>query len=375
MHHTNLKSSSTNHLKMDPLHETYHDPRNEAGFGSVRALAAAHKATHKQSQVKEFLLDQLTYSLHHPARRRFKRNPIVATSVGDVCQADLVDLNMFRGDNDGFCYVLTFIDVFSKLAFAEPLKNKTASSIKQAFEKIFQSFHPAQIQTDRGLEFKNNVVMTMMRKYSVNLYFTYNQDIKAAVVERFNRTIKARMFRFFTYTGSRRWIDVLDDLVHAYNRSYHRSIKMRPIDVVDADPRHVFRNLYGFNTEREMLLSDEPDEKKKLNIGDTVRIRYHIAPTEKGYLPNFTDATYTIKQIIKGAKRMMYKVVDYADQEYPRRLYAEDLLKVPPNPLYRIEKILRKRRSPRGPEVLVKFVNYPNSANQWIPESRIQNVN
>lgn len=360
----------------DALSEAYFDPANAGGFSSISNL---HRSVKKETdidkkQVKDWLMKQTTYTLHHPARRRFKRNPVVASSIGDVCQADLVDMSAFAGENDGYRFILTFIDVFSKKAFAVPVKTKTAANIKKAFERIFENFIPYQIQTDRGLEFKNKTIMSFMKRNGIHLYFSYNQDIKAAVVERFNRTLKGRMFRFFTHAGSRRYVNVLDRLLDAYNNSYHRSIKMAPNAVPNANPNVVFKNMYKFSDERQ-LLACQSEEKEKFAIGDTVRLRYHITPMDKGFYPNFTDTTYTVCNIIKEYPRIMYKVKDFTDSVYPRKLYSEDLLKIPANPEYRIEKIIKRRKTRRGVEVFVKFLGYPDSANQWLPLSSVKNVN
>ena len=56
---------------------------------------------------------------------------------------------------------------------------------------------------------------------------TRNPDVKAAIVERFNRILKEKMWRYFTYKNSRRYIDLLQDIV-TYNNGYHSTIKMAP---------------------------------------------------------------------------------------------------------------------------------------------------
>jgi hypothetical protein len=71
-----------------------------------------------------------------------------------------------------------------------------------------------------------------------------NYEIKAACVERFNRSLKTRMFRYLTHHRTNRWIDVLDDLVASYNGSYHRSIGMSPNDVTPEKSEIITRRLY-----------------------------------------------------------------------------------------------------------------------------------
>lgn len=372
----NLLKELYTKIMNDLLTSLYYDASGSAGFSSSRKLYNEANKIKKvtKKEVDSWLRNQTTYSLHFPARRRFIRNPILARSVGDVCQADLVDMRSFSSINDGFGYILTFIDVFSKKAFAVPIKRKTTYEIIRAFRKIFESFIPFQINTDRGTEFKNTEVISFMKENRINIYFTQNQDTKAACVERFNRTLKQKMFRYFTFSGSRRYIDVLPALVESYNKSLHQSIKMTPNEAIRVgNQTEVFRNLYGFRSEREYLLS-EPIEKPKFQIGQKVRLRYEITGFEKGYYPNYTDVIFKIKRIIKRYPRLMYQLETYDNKIFPRKVYSDDLLAVSQDPEYRIEKILRKRKRGGQIEVFVKFVNYPDSANQWIPESSIKHV-
>ena len=71
----------------------------------------------------------------------------------------------------------------------------------------------------------------MLRRRGIKFYTSENEDLKAAVVERFNRTLKTKMFRYFTHVNTRRYLDVLDDLLHSYNNTHHRSIGMAPSEV------------------------------------------------------------------------------------------------------------------------------------------------
>ena len=57
--------------------------------------------------------------------------------------------------------------------------------------------------------------------------------------------MKEKMFRYFTAKGTYKYIDILDDLVESYNNSYHRTIKMAPIDVNIDNQDVVWANTYG----------------------------------------------------------------------------------------------------------------------------------
>jgi hypothetical protein len=77
------------------------------------------------------------------------------------------------------------------------------------------------------------------------VWFSTNSEFKASIVERCNKTLKTKMWKYFTQVGYRKWINVLDDLVYDYNNTYHTSIKMIPVKGSKIDnEKIVFNNLY-----------------------------------------------------------------------------------------------------------------------------------
>jgi len=128
-------------------------------------------------------------------------------------------------------YLLTCIDVFSKRAWAVPVRRKSARDVTEAFERILTDQKCNMVQSDKGTEFLNSTFQTMLKSHNIHFYTRENEDLKAAVVKRFNRTLKQKMFRYFTYKNTRRYVDVLDDLLHSYNNTHHRSIGMAPLEV------------------------------------------------------------------------------------------------------------------------------------------------
>lgn len=91
--------------------------------------------------------------------------------------------------------------------------------------------------------------------------FTTNSERKASVVERLNHTLKGLMFKYFTKYNTRKYIDILNELVSSYNNSYHSSIKMKPIEVTSANSPQVWLNLY------EKGWNDKVKKKNKLQVG------------------------------------------------------------------------------------------------------------
>jgi len=116
--------------------------------------------------------------------------------------------------NRGHHYILTVIDVWSKYAWAVPLKSKSGSETADAIAEIIRASgkYPKNLQTDMGKKFYNADVQKILKNHDVNHYSTYS-TLKASVVERFNRTFKNNMWKMFTLNGNYKWIDELPRLI------------------------------------------------------------------------------------------------------------------------------------------------------------------
>ena len=173
--------------------------------------------------LRPWLSEKDAYTLHKPVRRHFKRRCVVVGGSNQQWQADLVDMSRLKKSNDGTTFLLTVIDVFSKRAWCIPLKNKSAASLVAAFTQLLRERSPITLQTDKGSEFLNRSLQKLLKQYGVHHFSTHNKETKASIVERFNMTLKTRMWRYFTKSQSVRYLDVLQDFVRSYNKTYHRS--------------------------------------------------------------------------------------------------------------------------------------------------------
>jgi hypothetical protein len=260
--------------------------------------------------------------------------------------------------NDGYAYILTCIDVFSRYAFAEAVKDKRGSTVANAFEKIFAIRVPNMLQTDRGLEFLNAQVQGVFRKHNIRHYFSLNDDIKAALIERFNRTLKSHLYRFMTRHRTNRWIDVLSDIVDSYNRSRHRSIGMAPIDVVPENEDEVAKRLYP----------PKPPLKYRYDVGDRVRIARYKHVFQKGYLPNWTEEMFEIAEKYPTFP-VTYGLKDLAGESIKGKFYEQELQKVTKaDDVYEVEKVLKTRRRGGKIEYFVKWKGYPEKFNSWVAD-------
>ena len=125
-------------------------------------------------------------------------------------QVDLADMQGIARQNGGIRYLLTVINVFSKFAWAMPVHSKDAKAITVAFRHVLTIANPRhlkRLQTDKGKEFFNSNFQTLMKRHGIQ-HFASESKQKAAVVERFNRTIKTRIWTYLSDRGTVRWVDI-----------------------------------------------------------------------------------------------------------------------------------------------------------------------
>lgn len=350
------------------LKEIYYDPSQPGSFGGVESiyravLARGHKKIPRK-KIQEWLQKQETYTLHKPARRRYTRNRVIVGGIDDYWQADLVDLQSLNKYNDGNNFLLTCIDVFSKVAWAVPLKSKTGKSLVEGFKIILKSGRkPKHLQTDAGTEFLNRMFQQFLRENEIH-FFTTHSEPKAQVCERFNRTLKTKMWKYFTFKNTLRYIDVLPSLLKSYNHTKHRSIGVQPVQVTKSNEDQVWQRLYGSIVKKAVRF--------KFQINDTVRISKVKQTFEKGYLPNWTEEIFTIAERVP-RQPPVYRLKDYSGETLEGVFYEPELQKVEKeDDVYRIEKVLNQRTRRGKKEYYVKWRGYPDKFNSWVDASTLQ---
>jgi hypothetical protein len=181
------------------------------------------------------------------------------------------------------------------------------------------------------------------------------------------------MFKYFDYKRTRKYIDVLDDLVYSYNKSLHSTTGMAPSSIDQSDEPIVFRNIYNATNLKEIFFKNGKT-KSKLKIGDSVRKKYDLSSLEKSYHPLWTHMVFKVKKVLHKNKKPQY-IIEIGGEEQNRRFYPEELqkVKIDNNTVYEVEKIIKSRTFNGEKQALVKWLNYPSKFNQWIPVTHILN--
>ena len=311
-----------------------------------------------RSQVQSFLTDQQAYSLHKPARKNFERNHTYVGGIDRQWQADLVDMQKLSRFNKGYKYILTCIDIFSKYAWAIPVKDKSSMGMIAGFRELFRQAAPRvpeRLQTDKGKEFLAKPVQKLLSEYNIK-HFVSNSDMKAAVVERFNRTLKEKMWTRFYDQNTKNYVGSLAEHMSAYNSSPHRSIRMAPSDVTKEHEDAIWVRLYGDGSTRNGAAAE-------LEPGQKVRVSRWKGQFEKGYKPRWSEEHFNVKKVAAHPRRM-YEIVDYSGEPVEGQFYDAEVQPIRKN-IYTVEKVLAKRKLKGRAQILVKWRGWPEKFNSW----------
>lgn len=298
--------------------------------------------------------------IHKFARVNFLRRNVIMKDIDDLWQADLIDMQAIAKENKNFKYILAIIDTFSKYAWTFPLKSKNKDDVSAAFKVLLDKKRcPVNLQTDNGTEFYNVKFNKLMKDYQINHYSTFSTK-KASIVERFIRTLKSKLYKEFSLKGNYNWINhTLEKVTNKYNNTYHRTIDEIPANVNNTNKKNILI--------RYKLSSKIVNKKKKLKIGDYVRISKYKGTFEKGYTPSWSTEIFKIVKV-QNTVPVTYLIED-TTRGHPilGAFYEQELQKTKCPGIYLIEKVLKQK----GSKLFVKWLGLPSTENCWIEKSSV----
>ena len=228
-------------------------------------------------------------------------------------------MGKYASKNKGYRWILTALEVLSRYAITIPVYRKDTKNMTKAVNLLLDNFktrfgkYPNVAQFDEGKEFYNIGVRYLLKSHNLD-YFSTKSDKKAAIVERFNRTLKTMMWKYFYSKGTYNWIDVLDGLTKNYNNTKHSSIHKKPKDVNKTNENMVWITLYGSPMGEFSL--------PKFRTGDTVRVSKYKSIFAKGYKANVTEEIFKISKVFRGDPNM-YEIEDHEGETIIGKFYEE----------------------------------------------------
>ena len=358
------------------LQNIYYSPKHPAAYTSFNKLYQFVKKDRpdiKKQTLRDWLRKQEIYGTHLPVKRKTKRPRVVTFGVDTQWDGDSAFMLRYEGENDGYKYFTLFIDIFTRYVWTRPLKNLTGKEMVKVLTDIFEIAKPRKLRTDKGSEFSNKDVRKYLKKENVHHFFTKNES-KANYAERSIKNIKKRLVRYMDYKQSFKWWDVLADITDSYNNTFHSSIGMTPAQAREENPSKIWHNQYDFPLKRLKKVK-KPKNKSHFiyNIGDNVRVSFLKNIFDREYDQKWSTEIFTIYTRKMKQNIPVYAIKDYDGDVIEGDFYGNELQKViqDDNKVYRIEKVLQKRKKNKKTEVLVKWVGWPRKFNSWLPESSI----
>ena len=353
----------------------YTDPRDPGSYGGVEKLRKSlNKLNYHVTvrSVKDWLKKKDTYTKHRPARKNFKRNPVIATHIDAQWQGDLAEMGNIASSNDGVRYLLILIDVVSKYVWVEPLKSKNGPTVLEGFKHLLSRTErrPEKLQTDDGKEFLFHGMQSFLKENNIG-FFTLKSDKKAALAERVICTLKEKIWRYMHEKHTRRYVDVLEDMVASYNETYHGAIKRAPVDVNTKNEGEVLGSLYG-----HLWKQNASGKELKTKVGDFVRISRVKGVFSKGFIGNWTEEIFVVDKVIHSKPHILYKLKDWSNEPIDGSFYEHEIQIVDKDldGFWKVEKVLHSRTRRGQKEHFVKWEGYPDSMNSWVKAGNVKTI-
>ncbi len=294
-----------------------------SAFTSVSTIKKSKEGKHFRKRDIENTLRQIAANnLHKPIRKKFQRRFVSVPTLNHQFGADLIEIKNPRS-NFNKKYIIAIVDHFSRSAWLEALKNKSADTVLAAIKKIFHRTKRTCrfFQSDDGREFVNAKLTNYFKTLGIEPFVTASST-KCCINERFNRTLGQRVAKYLTHVKSKRFVHKLKDFERQYNACYHSTLKCSPNDVNETNVPEIWNNIY--NSKIKRLSKPSSDTFRK---GDLVLIPRKKSLFEKGYAQNYGETIYRIHSV-KNTKPTTYELATLDNQVIIGSWYKQEIVLV-----------------------------------------------
>ena len=346
--------------------KNYVNPSHPIAFSGINKLYSYYYPKLSQKEIQYLLSRIESYTLHKQTKK-FQRNPYYVHKKREQIQIDLVELGGLSKYNGNINYLFNSIDIFTKFACSEPLKNKTADLTLECFKKTLKTYRslPSTIVCDQGKEMINKKFLAFCDEKNIRMVHNRN-SYHAPHVERFNKTLKTLIYKYLEENETKTFLPVLQDLLDSYNSRIHRIIKLSPIEAEKKiNQKLVRKNLYDY-------FSKYVKKKPNLLIGQKVRIRVDDPKFAKSYDRKFKEEIFEISNVNTMKPIPTYSIMDHKNDELLGNFYESELVVVN-NEFYKIEKVLKEKTMKGKKYSLIKWRGYDEPT--WEPSSTLNSSN
>lgn len=210
----------------------YNDPRTGfVGRDKFWGKIFANFAGIPKRDVAAFLKNNETAQIFQQPKKEKIVKPIIIKNPHKYVQIDLIDMSELARNNQNYNWIYTCVDLFSKYAWAFPMKQKTPEQVTEQMKKVLEDMPEKRVtvvQSDRGSEFLGVFDEYLAEQKIKHLTSRAYTPQSQGAIESFNKTIKTMLNKFMANEDSKHYLDVLPLIVENYNTSIHTTTKQTP---------------------------------------------------------------------------------------------------------------------------------------------------
>ena len=364
------------------LKRLYYGPGQSSGYSSARRLYQAARKENSaitQRQVLEWLKKQVTFTRHKRPRLTFPRRKVLTLRIDECWASDLIQIDSLVNQNNGFQYIVTVVDLFSRKLWARKIKQKSKKEMEAALRSIVEENDgrsPYKLWTDEGQEYLS--LKDLYEEMEIERYST-RSPIKSSYAERMNKTMEDLLYKQMTSRNTRRWIDLLDEVVYMHNNRVSSVLHgLTPNEAHEKGNEEFLRAKFLEDYEKHKKRFSQ--QKPKFAIGDTVRVIRKKSLFNRGYEPAFGRDLFVVKEV-KRTYPITYKLDGKQRAFYSQELEAAVQPDTEEEKQYFIEKTrrvnakkLRSGATTGGQtEYLLKAKNDPDQSS-WINQFEYEKI-
>lgn len=297
------------------LNDLYYVQLNFDGIENLYKKAKKIQPDIKKSLVKEWLEKQQSAQMNNDKVIKKEFLPIYSEDSYSF-QMDLTFLNKYKGSNNGNYILFTAINVNSRYAYAYYSNNKNMNTILNFLKEMEKKTVINTITADEGSEFKNKEFIDFCNNNNISLFLIKGDSHKLGIINRFHRTLKSKLTKYFSAKDTSKWIDIIDKIIYNYNHTINRGIGIEPAKV-NSFIENEIRTKAKETTEAIL------EKEQTINVGDRCRIKTTKTIFTDKLESKFSNNLYTITKINKGS----VIVIDNEGIEYKVKKYNIKIVK------------------------------------------------
>ena len=288
------------------LNKLYYKDLKLSGVNELYKVAKQAHPSITMKFVKEWLSNQLSAQMNNKPIKKKEFKPIYSESPY-AFQMDLTFFPRYKSSNDGYDVLFTAININTRFGYAYAMKNKKMSTILNVIKEMEKKTIINVLECDLGSEFKNKEFKKFCLDNNIILDLFKSDSHKLGIINRFHRTIKEKLVKYFDSFDTTRWIDIIDKIVYNYNHTINRGIGYKPVEVNDFIENEIrqYKKQEGENIR---------DNETEFKIGQYVRTLNEKNQFDDKMKSKYSNEIYEITKVknnsiyIKDDKNILYKI-------------------------------------------------------------------